>query len=315
LSKNKSNLLYIKISKTVSFRNGFFVSLISRNSKSIIDLSFLISKLTNNINWKSLSPTELVTQILNLMGIKKNPSVILENYSKIFMLLGLTLSLFISYLGLEYKSTENENGLKNSSILSKIEIEETAIPITKPPEITPPSEPQQPQSIMDKMEIVKNEKKIVETLIQSTEVGEKDAVIIKNNRLTTEIIEISEKEEVVEDVAFAIIEEAPIYPGCTGTKEERKVCFSEQVSKHVLKNFNSDLAQELGLTPGKQKIFVIFTVNKFGEITDVMARAPHISLEKEAIRVIEMLPIMIPGKQRNKPVGVKYSLPITFNVE
>ncbi|MCM2301938.1 MAG: energy transducer TonB, partial [Flavobacteriaceae bacterium] len=29
----------------------------------------------------------------------------------------------------------------------------------------------------------------------------------------------------------------------------------------------------------------------------------------------ESLPKMQPGKQRGRPVGVKYSLPITFNVE
>ena len=46
-----------------------------------------------------------------------------------------------------------------------------------------------------------------------------------------------------------------------------------------------------------------------------MARAPHKRLQQEAIRVVKLLPKMIPGKQRGRPVGVKYSLPIAFKVE
>ena len=47
----------------------------------------------------------------------------------------------------------------------------------------------------------------------------------------------------------------------------------------------------------------------------VRSRAPHPRLEKEAARVINMLPKMKPGKQRGKPVIVPYSLPITFQVQ
>ncbi|MDO9262182.1 MAG: energy transducer TonB [Flavobacteriaceae bacterium] len=249
------------------------------------------------------------------METKKNQAVILENYSKIFMLLGLTLSLLIVHLGLEYKSTENNSDLRASISLVNMDLDNENIPITPPPETPPPPEPQQPQSIMDKIEIVKDEKKIIETVLKSTEIGEKDAILLRDPRLTSDIVEVIEKEEVVEDVPFAIIEEAPVFPGCIGTREERKICLSDKVSKHVHREFNAALAQELGLPPGKQKIYVIFTIDKNGEATNIIARGTHKSLEKEAIRVIELLPKMIPGKQRNRPVGVKYSLPITFNVE
>jgi protein TonB len=248
------------------------------------------------------------------MEIKKNPVVALENYSKLFMLMGLTLSLLIVYLGLEHKSKDASSNLQNQTSILNLDLENENIPIIRPPEVTAPP-PKQPEAIMDKIEIVKNEKKIIETVLKSTEINERDAIVITDNRLRNEIVEVIEKEEVVEDVAFAIIEEVPIFPGCTGTKEEKKECFSDRVTRHVIKHFNADLAQDLGLSPGKQKIFVIFSVDKNGDINNIMARAPHKSLEKEAIRVIELLPKMIPGKQRNRAVGVKYSLPITFNVE
>jgi protein TonB len=74
------------------------------------------------------------------------------------------------------------------------------------------------------------------------------------------------------------------------------------------------LANELGLS-GRQRIYVKFKIDKFGDVVDVIARAPHPKLEEEAVKVITSLPHMIPGKQRGVPVGVVYSLPIIFRVE
>ena len=75
------------------------------------------------------------------------------------------------------------------------------------------------------------------------------------------------------------------------------------------------MAGDLGLSPGKKRVFVMFKIDKTGKIVDVRARGPHARLEKEAIRVISLLPQMTPGKQRGRAVGVKYTLPITLIVE
>lgn len=48
---------------------------------------------------------------------------------------------------------------------------------------------------------------------------------------------------------------------------------------------------------------------------EIKARAPCKELKNEAIRVVNLLPQMEPGKQRGKLVNVKYSLPIAFKVE
>ena len=66
---------------------------------------------------------------------------------------------------------------------------------------------------------------------------------------------------------------------------------------------------------GKQRIFALFTIDKNGLVTDIIIKAPHKKLEKEALRVIEKLPEMIPGKQRKRAVAVKYTLPIVFQIE
>ncbi len=115
-------------------------------------------------------------------------------------------------------------------------------------------------------------------------------------------------------VPFAIIEEVPVFPGCTGTREEKGDCLNRSLKKHVVRNFNAELAQKLGLSPGKKKIWIIFRIDEKGFITDVNARAPHPKLKEEAIRVINTIPRMIPGKQKGKAVGMKYTLPITFMI-
>ena len=75
-----------------------------------------------------------------------------------------------------------------------------------------------------------------------------------------------------------------------------------------------NIAQELGLEPGKKKVYVLFKIDNKGNIADVQARGPHARLEKEAISVVQSLPKMIPAKQRGRAVSVKYTLPITLEV-
>ena len=119
-----------------------------------------------------------------------------------------------------------------------------------------------------------------------------------------------------QSLELAIIENIPVFPGCEkGTKAEKKACFSKKISRHINRKFNSGLASDLGLSAGKKRIFVMFKIDKTGSITEIQARAPHPRLQKEAERVVKTLPKMIPGKQRGRPVSVRYSLPIAFLVE
>ena len=239
------------------------------------------------------------------MQIKKNPKANLENYSKLFMQLGLVLALLVVYLAIEKKTYDRVIENLGPVVLNMDDEEQTIeIEQVKPPEPKTP-----PPPTPDKIEVVEDEEEIEETVIESTETDEDEAVEVE------EIIEVEEEEEVMEDVPFAIIEDVPVYPGCKGNKAQLRACLQEQITKHVNRKFNADLASDLGLAPGVKRIFVVFKIDKSGNITDVMARAPHKRLQEEAIRVVNSLPKMTPGKQRGRPVGVKYSLPIAFKVE
>ncbi len=116
-------------------------------------------------------------------------------------------------------------------------------------------------------------------------------------------------------VPFAVIDRVPVYPGCESltSNEERKVCMSEMIAQFVNSQFDIKMANGLGLS-GTTKIYTSFMIDKNGDITNVQARAPHPALQEEVFRIVKQLPKMKPGKQGGKPVGVLYSLPVTFKI-
>lgn len=111
------------------------------------------------------------------------------------------------------------------------------------------------------------------------------------------------------------VEKVPIFPGCesAASNEERLACMSEKLAKLIQRKFNTELAADLGLS-GVQKIQVQFKIDSKGNVTDIKTRSPYSQLEKEAERVVNQIPAMTPGMQRNTPVSVVYNLPIAFNV-
>lgn len=239
------------------------------------------------------------------MEIKKNPKSNLENYSKLFMQIGLVLALFVTYVAIEKKTFDRQFG-ELADVVMNGDLEEE-IPITERIEPEVPKTP--PPPTPEKIEVVEDEKEVEETVIESTETDETEAVEVE------EIEEVEEVEEVIEDVPFTIIEDVPVFPGCKGNKQALKKCFNKKMQKHFAKKFDSDLPNELGLSPGKKRLIMLFKIDRTGNIVDIRAKAPHPRLQKEAIRIIKLLPKMTPGKQRGKAVGVKYTLPMRIDVE
>ena len=238
------------------------------------------------------------------MEPKKNKNVDVTRNSRLYLALGLILMLFITYQAINHKTYEKESIDIGQLNLDEELVEE--IPITQ--QLATPPPPPPPPAAPEVIEVVEDEQEVEETVIESSETDMEEEIV------EVEEVEVEEVEEDIE-VPFAVIENVPVYPGCEkGNNAKKKACMSEKISKFVQKKFNTELAGELGLT-GRQRINVIFKIDKNGNITGIRSRAPHPRLEKEAARVIGMLPKMKPGKQRGKAVIVPYSLPIVFQVQ
>lgn len=244
---------------------------------------------------------------------KKYPKKQLEKFSAIFMQLGLVLVLFIVLVALEYKSSVKVEPIASNEgeLIEKPYDFEKAFILVK--EIKKVQQPKKRKLIKDFSNIKKtDEEDAVETVIPTPE----------NN--TTNILNVNLVDEAREDdidetddpVLMVNIQNIPVFKGCEGlSEEETRVCFEKKMQRHVKRYFNTEIAQDAGLRSGKYRIFTQFVIDKTGNITDVRIKAPHKRLEKEANKVIDKIPQFTPGKQNNKPVKVKYTLPIAFKVE
>lgn len=236
------------------------------------------------------------------MKVKKNPELEIGRNSSLYFAIGLNLMLFLSWRALEYKTYEKSDIAMD--ILNVDQELEEDIPIVN---INTPPPPPPPVAIQESIQIVDDVEEVEETIIESTETTQDDAI---QDVIAVSDVEVEDVEEDVE-VAFALIEDVPVFPGCEGlSKSKTKVCFQEKVQAHVLKNFNyPETALELGI---QGRVSVVFVIDSKGYTTNVRSRGPDKILEKEAERIVGLLPKMKPGKQRGKPVKVAYAVPIFF---
>jgi len=134
--------------------------------------------------------------------------------------------------------------------------------------------------------------------------------------ITSEVVEIAFSTENNDETVlpFESVEIVPVFPGCeNGNNTEKKKCMSAAVNKLINRKFDTSIAEDLRLI-GKQRIMTSFEIDKEGNVGKIEVRASHKMLAEEAIRVIELLPQLIPGKQKGKPVAVKYIFPIVYTV-
>jgi protein TonB len=224
----------------------------------------------------------------------------------IFIQLGLVFSLLMVYLAIEAKTAvKAENFASTPIILVDDEDDIPEVPIDQPNAPKP-----QPEPDLSILVVVKDDIQIEEVAVKPNDDSPGEKLNLEE-RLDV-IHEVPEKEEITAD--FNKVEIVPAFPGCKGSNEELKKCFSQKVKELVDDEFDVSLSEGLDLS-GKQRISVQFVVDQVGNIVDVKVRAPHKRLEKEAKRVIELLPQMTPGQQQKNAVRVKYNLPIVFEIQ
>lgn len=238
------------------------------------------------------------------METKKNRKADLSKKSILFFQIGLIFILLLAWQALEWKAYNQES--IDPGIVSVSDFEDVEIPVLQVEEPTPLK---LPKEIFQEPEVIDDESEVEETLLASTETNEDQPVKVED-------IKVEEPEEPIDDYPIILVEEVPVYPGCEGLRnnEERMLCMSGKITKLVSRKFDTSLGSKLGLS-GTHRIYVSFKILPDGSVTVLGARGPHPLLEEEAIKIAKSLPEMQPGKQGGKPVGVLYSLPITFRVQ
>ena len=249
-----------------------------------------------------------------MKNIKKNPKKQLEKFSNIFTQLGLVLVLFIVYVTLEHETEEISLAKESEVFTSNMYVDPTTEVVFKKEVTQQPKVETPPKTVLFLDEEIKvDEKNLEETILLTPE---EKTVDVDLDLTTIVTVDDPEENNTPDTVPFIMIENAPVFKGCEGlSKAENKKCFDEKMLKFVQRNFDVNIANEVGLRAGKYRISTQFIIDDQGNVVDIKIRAPHSKLEKETQELIEKLPKFTPGKQRNKSVKVRYSLPITFRVD
>ena len=227
------------------------------------------------------------------MEVKKSPKADLEKKKTTGLLIGYVLALAVMFIAFEW--SERDKVINIDTGMGEFVFEEEIIPITEQEEQkTPPPPPEAPKA-EEIIEIAENDANVEETTIQASDETDK-AVEVKY--VPVEV----EEEEVEEQQIFQVVEEMPEFPG--GMAE----CM-----KWLSKNMKyPTISQENGV---QGRVIVQFVVNADGTIVDpVVVRGVDPYLDKEALRVIKLMPKWKPGKQRGKAVRVRYTQPVLFRL-
>ena len=227
------------------------------------------------------------------MKSKKSEKASLEKNKIVYILMGFIFVLSLCFVALEW-GDEVKKIIPISDIWDGIP-DDMDIPNTQ--QQTPPPPPPQIQEI--NALVVVDDNKEVESIDITSEDNKTDELII-----APPVEEIPDEDPDPDDVIFRVVEVKPEFPG--GDKALFKY-LSENVKYPVM-------AQENGI---QGKVVCQFVINKNGSIVDieVVRSAGDPSLDKEAVRVIKSMPKWKPGKQRNQPVRVKFTLPVNFRLQ
>ena len=225
------------------------------------------------------------------MQVKKSEKASLEKDKIVYVLMGLVFVLSLCYVALEWTEREvTKYEVTDTEFLFEEEVE-----IQQTSQETPPPPPPPAVQEVEVLNVVEDNVE-TESIEVNTEETETEVVIAA----PVEAPVVEEEEEVV----FVVVESMPEFPG--GQQALFKY-LSENVKYPVI-------AQENGI---QGRVICQFVVNKDGSIVDVevVRSGGDASLDKEAVRVIKTMPKWKPGKQRGKPVRVKYTVPVNFKLQ
>ena len=101
---------------------------------------------------------------------------------------------------------------------------------------------------------------------------------------------------------YIVVDQEPEFPG--GLKA---------MYEYLMQNMDYPLPCIIDSVEGR--VVCSFVVDKSGEVCDVEVAEPvHPLLDAEAVRVVKAMPRWIPGRIGNRPVRVRFSLPIRFKL-
>jgi protein TonB len=174
------------------------------------------------------------------------------------------------------------------------------------------------ESVEETVVVEEGDGAVEETVVVEEGDGGAEAVEVTEAAAPAKGVESSSvglEETVVEGVMVEAMADTPvIYPGCEGSVEEIRACSRENFINHLKKNFKADRAADLGLKSGEHKLRALIKIDKTGKASVLKVQGPHKGLDKEIIRVIDLMPQMTAATEEGQPVSVSFILPLAFSI-
>lgn len=153
----------------------------------------------------------------------------------------------------------------------------------------------------------------------NTKMSIQDNSVQNQNNINSNPVEYpahSDKVENSSDYSPFSVEQLPMFPACKGlSRAEQKTCFDEQLAKVIVKHL---VYPEEDLEYGKQGVAQVeFIIDENGTITNVVAlnnKRATSEMQKAAEKAVKRVPKLIPAKQGDKSVRIKYSIPVVFKI-
>ena len=102
---------------------------------------------------------------------------------------------------------------------------------------------------------------------------------------------------------YDVVEQMPCFHGGQG-----------RMLEFIEKNLRYPKALEETCVQGR--VIVAFVVERSGKLSNVkVVKSVHPALDKEALRIVKLMPKWIPGRQNGITVRVKYIIPVTFRLK
>ena len=235
------------------------------------------------------------------MEVKKSKKADLEGQKSTSMLIGYIFALGAIFAAFEWTTREYKE-TEPVVFAAYAPMEEEVPPVTQPIFQAAPPPPQEVPQVPEILDIVDDNEEIEEEEVQSTEDTNEATTgpSAPTAGITTGPAVIGEETD--EEEIFQVVEEMPEFPGGM-----------EKLLEYLSRNIKyPTIAQEQGI---QGKSIIEFVVNKDGSIVDPkVVRSLHPKCDEEAMRVIKAMPKWKPGKQRGKPVRVKYTVPVQFKL-
>lgn len=235
------------------------------------------------------------------MEVKKSKKADLEGQKSTSMLIGYIFALGALFAAFEW-TTRDYKETDPVIYRASTNMEDEIPPITQPIFQAAPPPPQEVPEVPEIFDIVDDEEEIEETEMVSSEETNEALSGPSAPSMGASIGPQITGEENDEDDIFQVVEEMPEFPGGM-----------EALLKYLGTNIRyPTIAQEQQI---QGKVVIEFVVNRDGSIVDPKVIKPlDPSCDKEAMRVIRAMPRWKPGKQRGKPVRVKYTVPVSFKL-